>query len=392
MKSYLRPTAASRNRSRPVLQDVTNRQRASRKLGGKVYNSTATTATSTTSTTGTTVHSKGHVYKDGTSIDNSPNDNTKTVDQDTIANVVPVFPIYNDHNRKQVNEIFNMYENFNWDDDDDDDDLRDPNMVMEYHRDIFQHLHELEIQFAPDATYMSRQLQLNWSYRTELVDWLVKVHAKFQLLPETLFLTINIMDRFLSHRVATLNRFQLVGITSLFIASKYEEIYAPTLNDLVHVLNGEYNRDDIIQAERFMITTLNFQISWPGPMSFLRKLSKADDYNYGIRSLSKFFLENCIMDARLIASPPSWLASGAYFLSKIVLIDDSWSASHILYSGYTRDQLLPLIMIIIEICEIGIANKDAIYYKYSTADDDDTDDLSSQNYVKIFQDWLQLVS
>lgn len=432
MKSYLRPTAASRNRSRPVLQDVTNRlntrsnlnnrKLSERKLhnnnndsninsSGRILNEKTLQqenerAVKISHATSKLLHAT-HVYKDHTASNdnisiNTDQDEDKTTDfakLEDLPAVEPLLPMYNDHIRKQLNETFNTFRNNSKLANDTnlhfnssmanpefiDDDIADPNMVMEYHHEIFQHLQELELQYAPDPNYMSQQLQLSWSYRTELVDWLVKVHEKFQLLPETLFLTINIMDRFLSARVATLNRFQLVGITSLFIAAKYEEIYSPTLQDLIYVLNNEYERKDIIQAEKFMITTLNFEISWPGPMSFLRKLSKADDYNYSIRSLSKYFLENCIMDARLVASPPSWLASGAYFLSKIILLDDIWSESHIFYSGYTRDQLLPLIMVIIEICESGIEKRDAIFNKYSLED-------SSQNYVKLFQDWLKMAS
>ena len=57
-----------------------------------------------------------------------------------------------------------------------------------------------------------------------LTDWLVQVHVRFRLMPETLFLCINIIDRFLSVRVVSLAKLQLVGITCLFITAKVEEI------------------------------------------------------------------------------------------------------------------------------------------------------------------------
>jgi len=66
-------------------------------------------------------------------------------------------------------------------------------------------------------------MQLAWSMRVILLDWLVQVHAHFRLLPETLFLCVNIINRFLSARVVSLTKLQLVGIACLFVVSKVEE-------------------------------------------------------------------------------------------------------------------------------------------------------------------------
>lgn len=75
--------------------------------------------------------------------------------------------------------------------------------------------------------YMHLQPDINAKMRSILVDWLVEVHRKFELMPETLYLTINIMDRFLAVKVVPRKELQLVGISSMLIACKYEEIWAP---------------------------------------------------------------------------------------------------------------------------------------------------------------------
>ena len=75
--------------------------------------------------------------------------------------------------------------------------------------------------------YMSMQTDINPKMREILIDWLVEVHLKFKLHQETLFLTVNIIDRFLSLRPIQRNKLQLVGCTAMLIAAKYEEIYAP---------------------------------------------------------------------------------------------------------------------------------------------------------------------
>jgi G2/mitotic-specific cyclin 2 len=64
--------------------------------------------------------------------------------------------------------------------------------------------------------------------REMLVDWMCQAHLRYHMLPETLWIAVNIVDRFLTIRAVSLVKLQLVGITALFIAAKYEEILAPT--------------------------------------------------------------------------------------------------------------------------------------------------------------------
>jgi len=68
-----------------------------------------------------------------------------------------------------------------------------------------------------------------------LVEWLIEVHLKFKLLPETLFLTINLIDRYCMVKQVLRNEYQLLGVTAMLIASKYEEIYPPEIRDFVHI-------------------------------------------------------------------------------------------------------------------------------------------------------------
>ncbi|SCU92644.1 LANO_0E01618g1_1 [Lachancea nothofagi CBS 11611] len=246
-----------------------------------------------------------------------------------------------------------------------DEDTYDLVMVVEYSEEIFQYLHELEVKFQPHPRYMHFQPELKWSYRSTLIDWIVQVHARFQLLPETLYLTVNIIDRFLSRKTVTLNRFQLVGAAALFLAAKFEEINCPTLKEILYMLDNSYSKDELLKAERYMINTLEFELGWPGPMSFLRRVSKADDYEYDIRTLAKYLLETTIMDSRLASAQPSWLASGAYYLSRVILGLNEWSQQHIYYSNYTAEQLFPLATIILENCRYASKRHQAIFEKYS---------------------------
>src|SRR6201992_4529402 len=109
----------------------------------------------------------------------------------------------------------------------------------------------------PNEHYMDNQNEIQWSMRSVLMVWMIQVHTRFGLLPETLFLAVNYIDRFLSCKVVSLGKLQLVGATAIFIAAKYEEINCPSVQEIVYMVDGGYSVDEILKAERFMITMLH---------------------------------------------------------------------------------------------------------------------------------------
>lgn len=177
---------------------------------------------------------------------------------------------------------------------------------------------------TPNPHYMEDQSEIQWSMRAVLMDWLVQVHRRFGLLPETLFLCVNYIDRFLSNKIVSLGKLQLVGATAIFVAAKYEEINCPSVSEIVYMVDGGYTVDEILKAERFMLSMLQFELGWPGPMSFLRRISKADDYDLDTRTLAKYFLEVTIMDERFVAMPPSYTAAGSHCLARLMLSRGLW--------------------------------------------------------------------
>lgn len=200
----------------------------------------------------------------------------------------------------------------------------DVTMVAEYGDEIFEYLRELEMKMLPNPHYMESQTEIQWSMRSVLMDWLVQVHSRFNLLPETLFLTVNYIDRFLSCKVVSVGKLQLVGATAILLAAKYEEIHCPSLEEIEYMVDNGYSGDEILKAERFMLSMLSFELGWPGPMSFLRRVSKADNYDLDTRTLAKYFIELTIMDERFVATPPSFLAAGAHCLSRLILGKGDW--------------------------------------------------------------------
>ncbi|KAI9754898.1 MAG: hypothetical protein M4579_004498 [Chaenotheca gracillima] len=240
----------------------------------------------------------------------------------------------------------------------------DTSMVAEYGEEIFQYMRDLEIKMLPNAHYMDNQAEIQWSMRSVLMDWLVQVHHRFSLLPETLFLCVNYIDRFLSCKIVSLGKLQLVGATAIFVAAKYEEINCPSVQEIVYMVDGGYTVDEILKAERFMLSMLQFELGWPGPMSFLRRISKADDYDLETRTLAKYFLEVTLMDERFVGSPPSFTAAGAHCLARLMLKKGDWTPAHVYYSNYTYTQLRPLLHMMVECCEDPQKHHAAVYDKY----------------------------
>lgn len=247
-----------------------------------------------------------------------------------------------------------------------DDEAWDISMVAEYGDDINSYMKELEERMLPSPHYMDMQTEIQWSMRSVLMEWLIQVHARFSLLPETLFLTVNYIDRFLSSKIVSVNKLQLVGATAIFIASKYEEIICPSIQEIVYMVDGGYTAEEILKAERFMLSMLGFELGWPGPMSFLRRISKADDYDLETRTLAKYFLEVTIMDERFVACPASFLAAGAHCVARLMLRKGDWSMAHTHYSGYTWSQVRPLAHAILQCCRDPRTHHAAVYEKYAS--------------------------
>lgn len=82
--------------------------------------------------------------------------------------------------------------------------------------------------------------------RQILISWLIEVHLKFSLLPETLYVTVNLVDRYCQTREVPRSEYQLLGVTSMLIACKYEEIFVPKIEDFVDITDNTYSKQQIL--------------------------------------------------------------------------------------------------------------------------------------------------
>ncbi|KAG0135410.1 cyclin-like protein [Tuber indicum] len=247
----------------------------------------------------------------------------------------------------------------------DEEDRDDPLMVSEYVNEIFEYLRGLETTTMPNPDYMANQEHLQWKMRGILVDWLIEVHTRFRLLPETLFLAVNIVDRFLSAKIVELDKLQLVGVTAMFIAAKYEEVFSPGVQYFRSVADDGFTEEEILQAERYILTTLNYNLSYPNPMNFLRRISKADQYDYETRTVAKYLLEISLLDHRFMGYAPSHVSAAAMYLSRMMLERGPWDADLVHYSDYTEEEVLPVFRLMIDYLARPVKHE-AFFKKYAS--------------------------
>ena len=169
--------------------------------------------------------------------------------------------------------------------------------------------------YRPSPHIFKNQPDINEKMRGILVNWLVDVHFKFKLLAETLFLTINLIDRYTErHQIPRLN-YQLVGVAAMLIASKYEEIYAPEVSDFLYITDKAYTKDQLLSMERSILRTLDFNITVPSMFRFLERYSKLANSDDLIFNFSRFLIELTLPVVQMYKNKPSLIACAAIYAS-----------------------------------------------------------------------------
>ena len=142
----------------------------------------------------------------------------------------------------------------------------------EYREEIMEYMLDMEKRTMSSSAAMDMQPELQWDMRPCLVDFLIEVHLQFRLRPETLYLALNIVDRYVSKRVVYKKHYQLVGCSALWIAAKFEDAKdrVPTVQDLHTMCRGTYDESAFIQMEGHVLATIQWTVGHPTAEAWLR--------------------------------------------------------------------------------------------------------------------------
>lgn len=157
--------------------------------------------------------------------------------------------------------------------------------------------------------------------RPFLVDFLVEIHLVFKLRPETLYLTLNIIDRYCSRRIVFMKHYQLVGCAALWIAAKFEDSKerVPTVHDLHEICRKAYDLSAFIQMEHHVLTTIQWTVGHPTAEAWLR-LACAGWYTEDQRTghVARFLMEITLFHREFIPYGASAISGGALILAQFI--------------------------------------------------------------------------
>ncbi|KAF8407004.1 hypothetical protein HHK36_006126 [Tetracentron sinense] len=183
-------------------------------------------------------------------------------------------------------------------------------------------------------------------YYPYLVLSFCRVCQEYKLVSDTLYLTVYLIDRFLSHNYIERQRLQLLGITCMLIASKYEEICAPRVEELCFITDNTYTRGEVVKMESQVLNYLGFQLSAPTTKTFLRRFLRASQASYKVTSLELEFLANYLAELTLVEYGflkflPSLIAASAVFLARWTLDQSGhpWNPTLEHYTSYKASDL-----------------------------------------------------
>ncbi|KAL3736730.1 hypothetical protein ACJRO7_025637 [Eucalyptus globulus] len=207
-----------------------------------------------------------------------------------------------------------------------DDNYSDPQLCATIACDIYQHLRASEAKKRPSTDFMDRvQKDITASMRAILIDWLVEVAEEYRLVPDTLYLTVNYIDRYLSGNVMNRQRLQLLGVACMMIAAKYEEICAPQVEEFCYITDNTYFKEEVLQMESSVLNYLKFEMTAPTVKCFLRLgISGSAIFYFQVPSLqlecmANYIAELSLLEYDMLCYAPSLVAASAIFLAKFVI-------------------------------------------------------------------------
>lgn len=202
-------------------------------------------------------------------------------------------------------------------------------LISEYSNDILKTLAHLEGTSQVNPSMIELQPEIQWFMRPFLLDFLIELHSSFKLQPQTLFLCLNIIDRYCAKRIVFKRHYQLVGCTALWIAGKYEDKKSrvPTLKELTIMCRNAYDEEMFIQMEMHILSTLEWSLSHPNLEDCLQlaitnsnisttpyKTSPSSSTS-AISVVARFLCELSLYDKFFLAMPTSLLSITANLLA-----------------------------------------------------------------------------
>ncbi|XP_066159276.1 G2/mitotic-specific cyclin-A-like [Euwallacea fornicatus] len=218
--------------------------------------------------------------------------------------------------------------------------------VSEYKDDIWRYLRELEVSHpVAKPKYMLKQLSLNWQSRAVLVDWLAGVAEVYKLCNETLHLSVNYIDRFLSHVAVVKGKFQLVGAAAMLLAGKMEDVYPIDIKEWAYLTGDTFTPRQIAKMEQMIVKILRFRMQPPTTSAFVQHLCQEYRLDQKTMHLAMYISELVLLEGQdYLQHLPSKLAAASIALARHTLSQSKpWPRKFKEHCGYSFKQLSPVV-------------------------------------------------
>ncbi|CAG9955190.1 unnamed protein product [Clonostachys rosea f. rosea IK726] len=191
----------------------------------------------------------------------------------------------------------------------------------EYLEEIMDHMRHMEDETLPDVNFIDMQREIQWFMRPYLIDFLIEAHSAFGLLPETLFLTVNLLDRYCAKRIVYKQHYQLVGCAALLIAAKYgdKKDRVPQIHELNNMCCGLYDAGMFSQMEMHVLNTLDWTIGHPTVDFFSQLMVAEEQDDQEVEHMAAYMSEIALYSRDFVSTKPSVLSRASLALARAVL-------------------------------------------------------------------------
>lgn len=249
-----------------------------------------------------------------------------------------------------------------------DDDIN--NLAADEYVDELYNFYKLTEEENRASDYMELQKEITAKMRTIVVDWLVEVHHHFKLKTETLFLNINIIDRYLSLINVPKKELQLVAICSMSLACKYEEVSHPKVKDFLDISDKFYNRSQFIAREKDIVEKLQWNFTVTTPYVFLVRLIRASIVQDKEMENMAFYLAELGLANYyvMVLFSPSQIAAAAVYSARCILNRiQYWNQYLQNLSGYCKEEIKDCAKLLVRIHTSAADGKTkSVYNKFSS--------------------------
>jgi len=232
-------------------------------------------------------------------------------------------------------------------------------LLCDYGDEVEIYMRSFESRFLNSPDYLEDS-EINHTMRSVLVDWLAQVQHHLKLAQETLYHAIGLLDHILKIRDVDPDKLQLVGVTTLLIASKLEEYYPIQIRKLLHLTDDSYDVQEVLEMELVILRALDFQLYYPSPQAFLHRY-----VSVSLHSTDPTFVETCffLIDSHLPNSfhscvPSSLLAASAIFTASLLYfitscssapaLEDMWTSALRFHTKYEPQHLFSVSIVMLD--------------------------------------------